>query len=345
MGITICNKKWSDMMSVYPLKFTPIPQERIWGGSRLKRLFHTETDKPIGEYWVLSGHPSATSIISNGDFAGKSLNDIIAEYPQAYLGSSMQERFPLLIKFLEAEDDLSVQIHPNDTYGLAHEGDYGKTEAWYILDSKPGGEIIYGDTFTSKAQYLQAVAEHQIKSFLKRLPVAADDFVHVPSQTMHALLAGTTLIEIQQTSDVTYRVYDWDRVDGSGKGRELHIDKAADVMLYGKANTEQISSTNAKRFTITATDHVKHEHLVTCPYFTIEKIALMNGSYDMNIGKAGNPDILVAAAGEGLLEWVDSNGVKTNLSFANGDTVLIPSTISHYTITAGQKLNVLRTFY
>jgi mannose-6-phosphate isomerase len=332
-------------MSLYPLKFTPIPQERIWGGSRLKSLFHAETDKPIGEYWVLSGHPSATSIISNGDFAGKSLNDILAEYPQAYLGSSMQDRFPLLIKFLEAEDDLSVQIHPNDTYGLAHESDYGKTEAWYILDSKPGGEIIYGDTFTSKSQYLQAVAEHNIKPFLKRLPVAADDFVHVPSQTMHALLAGTTLIEIQQTSDVTYRVYDWDRVDSSGKGRELHIDKAADVMLYGRANTEQDISTNTKRFAIMVTDDVKHEHLVTCPYFTIEKIALKGGSYDMNIGKTGNPDILVAADGEGLLEWKDSSGVKTNLSIASGDTLLIPSTISHYTITSNQKLKVLRTFY
>jgi mannose-6-phosphate isomerase len=332
-------------MSLYPLKFTPIAQERIWGGSRLKSLFHTETDKPIGEYWVLSGHPSATSIISNGAFKGKSLNHILVEYPQAYLGSSKQERFPLLIKFLEAEDDLSVQIHPNDAYGLAHEGDYGKTEAWYILDSKLGGEIIYGDTFTSKEQYLQAVAEHNIKPYLKRLPVAADDFVHVPSQTMHALLAGTMLIEIQQTSDVTYRVYDWDRVDSSGKGRELHIDKAADVMLYGKANTAQDSSTNTKRFTIMATDYVKYEHLVTCPYFTIEKIAMLDGSYDLSLGKPGNPDILVAASGEGIIQWEDSNGVKTNMAIKSGDTVLIPSTISLYTITSSQKLKVLRTFY
>src|ERR1700730_10480308 len=100
-------------MTLYPLKFTPIVQERIWGGSRLQSLFHVDTDKPIGEYWVLSGYPSAKSIISNGEFTGKSLNDMIADYPEAYLGSSKQDRFPLLIKFLEAEDDLSVQIHPN----------------------------------------------------------------------------------------------------------------------------------------------------------------------------------------------------------------------------------------
>jgi mannose-6-phosphate isomerase len=332
-------------MALYPLKFTPIMQERIWGGSRLKSLFHVETDKPIGEYWVLSGHPSAKSIIANGEFAGKSLNDMIAEYPEGYLGSSKQDRFPLLIKFLEAEDDLSVQIHPNDEYGLKHEGDYGKTEAWYILDSKPGGEIIYGDTFSSKDQYLRAVEEHNIKPFLKRLPVAADDFVHVPSQTMHALLAGTTLIEIQQTSDVTYRVYDWDRLDSSGKSRELHIEKAAEVMLYGKPNTVQDSQTDKTRYAIASTPHVLHEHMVTCPYFTIEKITLSGGSFSGQLGKVGNPDILVVAAGKGTLNWVDDKGMATKLLIQNGDAILIPATIAAYTLTTDEKLNVLKTFY
>jgi mannose-6-phosphate isomerase len=332
-------------MALYPLKFTPIVQERIWGGSRLKSLFHVETDKPIGEYWVLSGHPSAKSIISNGEFAGKSLNDMIAEYPQAYLGSSKQDRFPLLIKFLEAEDDLSVQIHPNDDYGLKHEGDYGKTEAWYILDSKPGGEIIYGDTFTSKEQYLQAVKDHNIKPFLERLPVAQDDFVHVPSQTMHALLAGTTLIEIQQTSDVTYRVYDWDRLDSSGKSRELHIEKAADVMLYGQPNIEQNSQTDKRRYAIASSSNVLHEHMVTCPYFTIEKIALSGGSFAGQLGKAGNPDIIVVASGKGTLKWVDDQGTEENLPIQNGDAILIPATIAAYTLSTDEKLNILKTFY
>lgn len=332
-------------MSFYPLKFTPIVQERIWGGSRLKSLFHVETKKAIGEYWVLSGHPSAKSIISNGAFAGKSLNDMIAEHPEAYLGSSKQDRFPLLIKFLEAEDDLSVQIHPNDEYGLKHEGDYGKTEAWYILDSKSGGEIIYGDTFTSKEQYLEAVKEHNIKPFLERLPVAADDFVHVPSQTMHALLAGTTLIEIQQTSDVTYRVYDWDRLDNTGKSRELHIEKAAEVMLYGQPNTVQDSQTDKKRYAIASTANVLHEHMVTCPYFTIEKITLTGGSFSGHLGKSGNPDILVVASGNGTLNWTEANGEGVSLPIQNGDAVLIPATIANYTLTTDEKLNVLKTFY
>lgn len=332
-------------MSFYPLKFTPIVQERIWGGSRLKSLFHVETKKAIGEYWVLSGHPSAKSIISNGAFAGKSLNDMIAEHPEVYLGSSKQDRFPLLIKFLEAEDDLSVQIHPNDEYGLKHEGDYGKTEAWYILDSKSGGEIIYGDTFTSKEQYLEAVKEHNIKPFLERLPVAADDFVHVPSQTMHALLAGTTLIEIQQTSDVTYRVYDWDRLDNTGKSRELHIEKAAEVMLYGQPNTVQDSQTDKKRYAIASTANVLHEHMVTCPYFTIEKITLTGGSFSGHLGKSGNPDILVVASGNGTLNWTEANGEGVSLPIQNGDAVLIPATITNYTLTTDEKLNVLKTFY
>jgi mannose-6-phosphate isomerase len=332
-------------LSMYPLKFTPIVQERIWGGSRLKSLFHVDTDKPIGEYWVLSGHPSAKSIISNGAFAGKTLNDMIVEYPEGYLGASTQERFPLLIKFLEAEDDLSVQIHPNDEYGLKHEGDYGKTEAWYILDSKPGGEIIYGDTFKSREQYLQAVEQHNIKPFLERLPVAADDFVHVPSQTMHALLAGTTLIEIQQTSDVTYRVYDWDRLDDSGKSRELHIEKAADVMLYGQPNTAQDSHTDTKRYALASPANVLHEHMVSCPYFTIEKISLAGGGFVTSLGRRGNPDILVVAAGAGKLHWTEQNGTATSLDIQNGDAVLIPSTISNYTISSDQKLTLLKTFY
>jgi mannose-6-phosphate isomerase len=332
-------------MTFYPLKFTPIVQERIWGGSRLKSLFHVETDKAIGEYWVLSGHPSAKSIISNGEFAGKSLNDMIAEHPEAYLGISKQDRFPLLIKFLEAEDDLSVQIHPNDEYGLKHEGDYGKTEAWYILDSKPGGEIIYGDTFTSKEQYLEAVEEHNIKPFLERLPVAADDFVHVPSQTMHALLAGTTLIEIQQTSDVTYRVYDWDRLDNNGKSRELHIEKAAEVMLYGQPNTVQDSQTDKNRYAIATTANVLHEHMVTCPYFTIEKITLTSGSFSGHLGKSGNPDILVVASGKGTLNWTEASGVEVSLPIENGDAILIPATIADYTLSSNEKLNVLKTFY
>jgi mannose-6-phosphate isomerase len=332
-------------LNLYPLKFTPIIQERIWGGSRLKSLFHVDTDKPIGEYWVLSGHPSAKSVIANGAFAGKTLNDMIAEFPEGYLGSSAQERFPLLIKFLEAEDDLSVQIHPDDAYGLKHEGDYGKTEAWYILDSKPGGEIIYGDTFTSKEQYLKAVQEQNIKPFLERLPVAADDFLHVPSQTMHALLAGTTLIEIQQTSDVTYRVYDWDRLDSSGKGREMHIEKAGDVMLYGKVNTVQDSQTDSSRYAIESTAAVLHEHLVSCPYFTIEKIAISCGSFASRLGKLGNPDILVVASGSGTLQWVEENGEETSLQIQNGDAILIPATITDYSITTDQKLNVLKTYY
>jgi mannose-6-phosphate isomerase len=329
-------------LSLYPLKFQPIVQERIWGGSRLKSLFQVDTDKLIGEYWVLSGHPTAKSIISNGPFTGKSLNDMIAEYPEGYLGASAQERFPLLIKFLEAEDDLSVQIHPNDEYGLKHEGDYGKTEAWYILDSKPGGEIIYGDTFKSREQYLQAVEQHNIKPFLERLPVAADDFVHVPSQTMHALLAGTTLIEIQQTSDVTYRVYDWDRLDNSGKSRELHIEKAADVMLYGQANT---GNTDTKRYALASPANVLHEHMVSCPYFSIEKISLAGGSFVTSLGRRGNPDILVVAAGTGKLHWTEQNGTETSLDIQNGDAVLIPSTISNYTISSDQKLTLLKTFY
>jgi len=335
-------------MRFYPLKFKAITQQRIWGGSQLKSLFHVHSTEKIGEYWVVSGHPNATSIVENGGLAGKNLNEVIAEFPSEYLGQSPQKRFPLLIKFLEADDDLSVQIHPNDEYALREEHDYGKTEAWYILQSKPNGNIIYGHSFQNRSQYIQAVENKTIKSFLQKQPISADDFIFVPSQTIHALLAGTTLIEIQQTSDVTYRVYDWDRHDADGKGRKLHIEQAADVMYYGEAEkTRERELNKSQRYTIASSQGVNHEHLVACAYFTIEKIKLSAAEYKLTLGNSGNPDILVVASGQGVLHWQEANGQHENITIISGEAILIPAIFSHYTLQAAgeQELVLLRTFY
>ncbi len=324
-------------MNAYPIKFIPVTSERIWGGDKLKSWFHANTDRPIGEYWVVSGHPNGTSVAANGSLAGKTLGELTELYPQAYLGNSPQKRFPLLVKFLEADDDLSVQIHPDDAYAQKHEGDLGKTEAWYILDHKPGGEILYGDSFESREQYLQAVAENDTQRYYKREKIAKDQIVFVPARTMHALLAGTVLIEIQQTSDVTYRVYDWDRKDAKGVGRELHIEKAADVMLYGQPSPVK-ADTNRRMIVQSPT--FNHEHLVTCPYFTIEKMAVSGGFYALANGKAGNPDILVVADGEGTLEYYEGE-----ISLQRGDAVLVPGTLKGYRIRSEQGITLLRSYY
>ncbi|GIM47944.1 mannose-6-phosphate isomerase, class I [Collibacillus ludicampi] len=324
----------------YPVKFAPIAHQRIWGGHKLKSLFGETRKEPIGEYWVLSGHPHATSMVTNGHFAGKSLVELTKEYPQAYLGNSPQNRFPLLIKFLEAEDDLSVQVHPHDQYAQEVEGDFGKTEAWYILDCRGGGLINYGHSFQNREEFLSAVKQKRIKDYLRYIEIKKDQFVFIPSQTLHALLAGTTLIEIQQTSDVTYRVYDWDRVDAQGKGRELHIEKAADVMRYGQDQIFQDCSTMQR--ILQKTRKIFHEQLATCPYFVIEKISIEDSCYSMKIGKKGNPDILIVAEGEGVLK---TDGEYESLSLKQGDTVLIPSTMDTYEIHAISKIRLLRTYY
>lgn len=327
-------------MDLYPLKLQAIPKERIWGGDQLKNQFKEKSNQTIGEYWVLSEHPNGVSKVVNGKFAGKTLVELTNNYPEAYLGESPQDRFPLLIKFIDAKQDLSVQIHPDDAYSQRVEGDYGKTEAWYILDCKQGSSVIYGHDFKDPSDYKNAVDQKKVKEFLKYEPIKPEDLVFVPSRTLHALLGGTTLIEIQQTSDVTYRVYDWDRVDEQGNERELHIDKSADVMSYGESMS--LRDMEKEKRTIAKTENVHHDHLLTCPYFVIETLMIESGSYKLDLGKSTNPDILIVAEGEGELQY---EGGKEHITLGFGDTVLIPSTIKDYEIGTKGKLKLIRTYY
>jgi mannose-6-phosphate isomerase len=323
----------------YPVKFAPIAQQRIWGGSRLKEWFGETCEEPVGEYWVLSGHPSAPSVVSNGEMAGKTLKELIEAFPEAYVGHSPYDRFPLLIKFLEASDDLSVQIHPDDEYAGNRHGEFGKTEAWYFLEAKEGAKVVYGHSFQNKEEYAAAVRVKRVRDYLQEREIQKGQLVFVPAGTLHALLAGTILIEIQQTSDITYRVYDWDRVDATGAGRELHIEQAADVMRYGE--NELPDGTDLTPSEWVRSEGIFHEHLLTCPYFVIEKVTLRATGYQMELGRAGNPDILVVASGEGVL---DSEPGEP-LALRRGDAVLIPSTMEKYGIRTDSEMEVLKIYY
>ncbi|MDQ0188917.1 type I phosphomannose isomerase catalytic subunit [Alicyclobacillus cycloheptanicus] len=285
-------------MQPYPVKFKPIPQERIWGGHEMKPVFHADRiSEPIGEYWLVSGHPTALSVVENGPLAGKSLNELTAQFPDAYLGASPQPRFPVLIKLIEAQADLSVQVHPDDLYAQAHEGDFGKSEAWYIVKAPASGQVVYGHRFRSRDEYFRAVEEGHVRDYLGYRNVAQGDLVYVPARTLHALLAGTTLIEVQQTSDVTYRVYDWDRVDQQGKPRALHVNKAADVLNYAAA-PETTDGPAAPRAVAGGTC----ELLIRCPYFQIERLQLASGAaYSVESGDA--PVVLIGVSGTGRLSW------------------------------------------
>jgi mannose-6-phosphate isomerase len=326
-------------VQAYPVKFTPIPQKRIWGGSKLKEWFRVEEEGPIGEYWVLSGHPNGMSVVMNGEWAGKTIDELITEHPDSYLGQAPQKRFPLLIKFLEANDDLSVQVHPDDDFAQTIENDYGKTEAWYILDCEKDAHIVYGHKFESEGAYHQAIEEQKVADSLTYRKIDKDQMVFVPSRTLHALLAGTIVLEIQQTSDVTYRVYDWDRVDEQGQGRELHVDKAADVMVYREQSGQKAQQLPKK---LVQMEKVQHELLVSCPYFTIERLSINNELYPATLGKKGNPDILIVTEGEGELE--SQNGCEP-VRLRRGDTLLIPSDISKYSVRTNTHIQLIKTYY
>ncbi|AUB53586.1 mannose-6-phosphate isomerase, class I [Enterococcus mundtii] len=212
-----------------PLFLKPVFQEKIWGGSRLRSVFGFDipNDK-IGEDWAISAHPHGVSVVENGPFKGWKLDDLWKEHKELF-GHPSEPVFPLLIKILDAEDDLSVQVHPDDAYGMAHEGELGKTECWYIIDAEPGAEIIYGHHAKTREELAEMIQDSRWDDLLKKVPVKKGDFFYVPSGTIHAIGKGIMILETQQSSDTTYRVYDYDRKDDQGNTRELHIQQSVDV--------------------------------------------------------------------------------------------------------------------
>lgn len=237
--------------------------DKIWGGTKLRDIFNydipTET---TGEYWAISAHPNGVSTISNGQFAGQKLDQVYAENP-AYFGNPKEKVFPLLTKILDANDWLSVQVHPDDAYGMEHEGELGKTECWYIISAEPGSEIIYGHNAQSKEELKTLIEAGDWDNLLTKVPVEAGDFFFVPSGTMHAIGKGIMILETQQSSDTTYRVYDFDRKDADGNLRDLHLKQSIDVLNLGEPE-------NSTPATIVV-DHLVSTCLVSNPFFTVYK--------------------------------------------------------------------------
>jgi mannose-6-phosphate isomerase len=213
-----------------PLFLEPVFKERIWGGTELRKEFGYDipTDH-TGECWAISAHPNGPSVIANGPFAGFTLDKLWSEHPELF-GHSTEEVFPLLTKILDANMDLSVQVHPDDSYAKVHEnGELGKTECWYIIDCKEDADMIFGHNAKSKEELVQQMNQGNWEQLLRRVKIKPGDFFFVPSGTIHALCEGTLVLETQQSSDTTYRVYDYDRRDAEGNLRDLHLEKAIDV--------------------------------------------------------------------------------------------------------------------
>ena len=214
-----------------PLFLKPVFQERIWGGSVLKRFGYDLPSEQIGECWAVSAHPNGMSTVEHGEFAGQTLGELWENHRELF-GDLKSDKFPLLTKLLDASHDLSIQVHPDDTYAGRYEnGELGKTECWYIVDCTEDAEIIFGHTAQTKEEFISMIRAGKWNELMKRVPVKKGDFFYVESGTVHALCAGVLILETQQNSDTTYRLYDYDRRDSNGLLRELHIEKSIDVAI------------------------------------------------------------------------------------------------------------------
>ena len=306
-------------MKFYPLTFEPIFKERIWGGTKLKDYLNKSfKSNKIGESWELSTVANDVSVVSNGKFAGLNLNELIEKYPTEILGSKSIEKFglefPLLFKFLDAKEDLSIQVHPNDELAKQRHNSFGKTEMWYVMQADENSRLVVGfKNKTNKKEYLKHLEDKTLVTILNETPVKKGDTFFLETGTVHAIGAGVLIAEIQQTSDITYRLYDWDRVDAKGIGRELHNDLAVDAINYEETNTKV--TYNSERN--------ESVNLVDCPFFTTN-ILEVSGTYNW---KKKKESFTVFMCTEGSFVLVTSNSKS---EFKKGDTVLIPAILEEF---------------
>lgn len=214
-----------------PMLLRPAGKDYLWGGTRLKEEYNKNIDiTPLAETWECSTHPEGQSIVANGEFKGKTLAEVIKIHPE-YLGTKYKTDLPIIVKLIDAKQDLSVQVHPDDEYARKYENQNGKTEMWYVLDAEPGAKLIYGFAHPVNKEMLKnAVETDSIMKHLQKVNVNKGDVFFIKPGTVHAIGKGIIIAEIQQNSNVTYRVYDYNRKDKNGNKRELHFDKASDVM-------------------------------------------------------------------------------------------------------------------
>lgn len=293
----------------FPFKLKPVTMDYIWGGEKLNKFWNKAGEsQKIAESWELSCYPGRESVIVSGKHTGKNLAEYLKEFPEA-LGSRKFERFPLLVKLIDATGDLSVQVHPDDKFAMEFENELGKTEMWYIADADEGSSIYFGfNRDVTREELRQAIEGGTLCELLNKVPVKAGDVFFVEAGTVHALLAGITVIEIQQNSGVTYRMFDYNRVDANGNPRELHIEKAIAV---ANLNKKEIPDPDRG---MDIYKEYKIRPLADCPYFKVREIDI-NGIYPIFNGESFTT--FTVAEGEGVM--FDGTSVQ------KGDTVFVPA--------------------
>ena len=324
--------------ALYPLLFQPVLKDYIWGGRALEKLGRDlPAEGPIAESWEIAGHADGTTVVSNGRYAGMPLTAVQAELGLDLIGSNntwalARDKFPLLVKLLDASRPLSVQVHPEDDYALAHEGnELGKTEMWVVVDAEPGAELILGvKEGTTREMFGQAIADGELEPFLHHVAVQAGDHICVPAGTLHAIMGGILIAEIQQNSNTTYRVYDWNRVGADGRPRSLHIEKSLDVINFERAEPSLKAAA-----LIDTGEGVRRELLCANPYFITERVTLQPGA-----AFAGECD------GRSLEIWGVLEGVVVinDVPLAAIQFCLLPAALGAYAVTAVTEAVLLRTY-
>ncbi len=308
--------------TLYPLKFEPILKDKIWGGQKLKTLLNKNSNLPnVGESWEISDVDGDTSIVKNGNLEGQSLKHLLSTYKEDLIGVQnyriFENKFPLLIKFIDATENLSIQLHPNDELAAKRHNSFGKTEMWYVMQADEGSNLIVG--FNQKVTpelYLEHLENKTLTKILNFDNVKTGDTYFIEVGRIHAIGAGVMLAEIQQTSDVTYRVYDWDRTDDQGNERELHNDLALDAIGFDMEDDFRVEYQKEKNHS---------NKMVSCPYFTTNFLPITS-----QVNRKNTHDsfmIYICVKGKVTIE---ANGIETQVS--HGETVLIPAALKDIAI-------------
>ena len=307
---------------LYPMKLQASLKDYLWGGTRLKEEYGKETNlDKVAESWELSCHEAGQSVIVNGEAAGQTLSDWLAGQDRSVLGKNAErfEKFPLLIKLIDAKGDLSVQVHPDNEYALRVEGEPGKTEMWYIVDCEPGASLLYGfKEQISREEFERRIADNSLLDVCNRVPVHKGDVFFIDSGTLHAIGAGILLCEIQQSSNTTYRIYDYGRMGTDGQPRELHVAKALDVTKLERPVRDAKPQAKLDIFAC-----AEVELLASCEYFTTYHINL-NGMCHLKAGENSFQCITVLA---GSMELATAGG---RVSIKKGESVFLPAGLGRY---------------
>jgi len=319
--------------ALYPLKFNPILKDKIWGGQKLKAILNKASDLPnIGESWEISDVDGDTSIVSDGDLKGTTLKQLLEIYKADLIGYKNYKvfgnKFPLLIKFIDAKEDLSIQLHPNDELAAKRHNSFGKTEMWYVMQADDDANLIVGFNQEMTAMtYLEHLEAKTLTEILNFDKVKEGDTYFIEVGRVHAIGAGVMLAEIQQTSDITYRVYDWDRVDDEGNERDLHNDLAIDAFDFKMENNFRVDYSK---------DENQSNQMVSCPYFTTNFIELTESIKKENIYDS----FIIYLCVNGEVEITTEHSTEI---IKKGETVLLPAAIESYQITS-KKARLLEVY-